>query len=122
VREFMIILEREFRERVQTRSFFIGTLLFPVFLVAIVLMSAGGGDSDERRTLAVVDRAPAGVADVFTHVLTTSIEDLMAAAEGAGGTPPTPRSTGSRRSSQTRPGTGTPTWSSGCPVTRRWTS
>lgn len=69
MREILIVVEREFRERVQTRSFAIGTLLFPVFLIAIVFMSAQGGESTEQRAIAVVDRAPAGVADIFVGTL-----------------------------------------------------
>lgn len=61
----------------QTRSFAIGTLLFPVFLVAIVFMSAQGGESTEQRTIAVVDRAPPGVADIFIGTLTADAPSMQ---------------------------------------------
>jgi ABC-2 type transport system permease protein len=70
MREFLIIVEREFRERVQTRSFVIGTLVFPVFMVGILLLPTLMGDTGRRQLdLAVVDRAPAGVGDVFVAAL-----------------------------------------------------
>lgn len=63
--EVLIVLRREFLERVRSKSFLIGTFLFPVFIIAIyVLPFIIGGDKSERR-LVVVDEAPAGVADQF---------------------------------------------------------
>jgi ABC-2 type transport system permease protein len=61
MRNVLIIIRREFLERVRTRSFVIGTALFPVFLIAMMvlpgLIKAGGGE----RTLVVVDQSPAGI-------------------------------------------------------------
>jgi len=35
--EMLIIVKREFMERVHTRSFLVGTILFPVFMIEIAL-------------------------------------------------------------------------------------
>lgn len=57
----LLVLRREFLERVRTRAFIIGTVLFPVFMVAMIFLPAiiksGGGE----RTLVLVDQAPAGI-------------------------------------------------------------
>lgn len=69
--ETLIVMRREFVERVRSKSFFIGTLLFPVFMGALfilpALLGAGGGG---ERTLVLVDEAPAGVGDAFVAALT----------------------------------------------------
>ncbi len=67
--EIWIIIEREFRERVQTRSFVIGTLAFPVFMFAIFFLPALVGSDDAQRRLVIVDDAPEGVAAVFVQAL-----------------------------------------------------
>ena len=72
MREVLIIVEREFRERVQTRSFVIGTLLFPVFMIGVMMMSSVAGDAGEQRRIALVDRAPAGLSGVFEQALLAS--------------------------------------------------
>lgn len=57
----MIIIRREFLERVRTKAFVLGTILFPLFMLALVflpgLLGGGGGE----RTLVLVDESPAGV-------------------------------------------------------------
>jgi ABC-2 type transport system permease protein len=63
MRNVMIIIRREFNERVRTRSFLLGTVLFPVFMVAMIflpsLIRSGGGE----RTLVLVDQSPAGIGE-----------------------------------------------------------
>ncbi len=81
--ELLIIIEREFRERVQTRSFVVGTLAFPVFLIAILLLPTLGGSSSGERRLVVVDGAPAGVADVFVQAMQSPRAEAAGAAAGA---------------------------------------
>jgi ABC-2 type transport system permease protein len=70
--ETMIVMRREFLERVRGKSFIISTLLFPVFMAAIfvipVLLGGGGGE----RTLVVVNEAPAEVGDAFAAGLTAA--------------------------------------------------
>jgi ABC-2 type transport system permease protein len=60
--EVMIVLRREFVERVRTRAFVLGTVLFPIFMGAVfvlpMLIGMGGGGT---RTVALVDAAPAGI-------------------------------------------------------------
>ena len=71
MREVLIILRREFLERVRSRTFLLGTVLTPLFMGALfvvpAMVGAGGGG---ERTFVVVDQAPAGVGDVFTAALT----------------------------------------------------
>jgi ABC-2 type transport system permease protein len=66
--EMMIVLKREFMERVRTRGFLLTTLLLPLFMGSLTLlpalMSSGG-----QRTLVVVDEAPPGIADYVVQSL-----------------------------------------------------
>jgi ABC-2 type transport system permease protein len=65
----LLILRREFLERVRTKAFVIGTVLFPVFMVAMIflpaLIKSGGGE----RTLVLVDQAPAGIGERVAQAL-----------------------------------------------------
>jgi ABC-2 type transport system permease protein len=73
VRELWIIVEREFLERVRTRSFVIGTLAFPVFVAAVFMLPMMMGDPGPGEIrLAVVDGAPDGIGEVFTQALVAS--------------------------------------------------
>ena len=69
--ESFIVMRREFLERVSSKSFLIGTLLFPLFMGAIFLIPAmlGGGGGGERR-LVLVDEAPPGLGASFVRQLT----------------------------------------------------
>ena len=64
------IVRREFVERVRTKGFWIGTLLFPVFMTALVLVPAllarGGGEQN----IAVVDYT----SDTFGAQVTTILD------------------------------------------------
>src|SRR5690554_321821 len=72
--EIMLILRREFLERVRTRGFLLGTILFPVFMAAILIVPAMFDESGEERRLAVIDEAPAGVGERFVQALTAPAE------------------------------------------------
>ncbi|MGH7719736.1 MAG: ABC transporter permease, partial [Gemmatimonadaceae bacterium] len=64
----LIIARREFRERVHSRSFLIGTLLLPVFMAGLIVLPQlirGGGE----RKLAVVDESGASLTGRFTEAL-----------------------------------------------------
>jgi ABC-2 type transport system permease protein len=78
MRNVFIIVRREFLERVRTKSFVLGTLLFPVFLMVIVflpgLLGTGGGE----RTLVLVDEGPAAVGAQVEAVLAAPSEDRRA--------------------------------------------
>ena len=69
MREMWIIFQREFVARVANKSFILGTLLFPIVMIAIftipTLMSGGGS----QRTLVLLDAGPPGVANRFAEVL-----------------------------------------------------
>jgi len=68
MREILLVVEREVRERVWTRSFLLGTLLFPVFVLAIVLLPTMMGDAPSRE-LTLIDEAPAPIAQLFVASL-----------------------------------------------------
>jgi ABC-2 type transport system permease protein len=80
VHEMLIVLQREFVERVRTKSFVISTLLFPVFMAAIFVVPIlmGGGSGGENR-LALASDAPAAV----TESVVTSLEIPPATERGA---------------------------------------
>ena len=70
MREILIVLQREFLERVRSRAFLIGTLAFPVLFMALLFMPAVVEDRVQERRIVLVDDAPAGVADRFVAALT----------------------------------------------------
>jgi ABC-2 type transport system permease protein len=69
MRNVLLIIRREFLERVRTRAFVIGTVLFPVFMIALMVLPAlvktGGGE----RTLVLVDQSPAGIGQRVAETL-----------------------------------------------------
>jgi ABC-2 type transport system permease protein len=69
MREVMIIVRREFLERVRTRAFLIGTIAFPIFMIAIFILPRLS-DGAVERDLVLVDEAPAPVGDRFVALLT----------------------------------------------------
>lgn len=72
--EMRIIIKREFLERVHTRSFVVGTILFPIFMIAMMVLPNVVGSKGSQRRLAVVDQAPAGIGDAFVAMLTAPPE------------------------------------------------
>jgi ABC-2 type transport system permease protein len=69
MRNVLLVIRREFLERVRTKSFVIGTVLFPVFMVAIwVLPWLLGSRGGAELTVVIVDEAPAGVG-AYTEAL-----------------------------------------------------
>lgn len=60
--ETMVIIKREFVERVRSRSFVLSTVLFPLLIMAswAVPLLIGSGGSVHRR-MVIVDNAPAGL-------------------------------------------------------------
>lgn len=71
MRNILLIIRREFLERVRTRAFVLGTVLFPAFMMAMIvlpsLIGAGGGE----RTLVLVDGSPAGIGAQVAQALQT---------------------------------------------------
>jgi ABC-2 type transport system permease protein len=63
--ETFIVMRREFLERVRSKSFVIGTILFPVLMAALFILPAMIGEGGGKRTLVLVDEAPAGIGDAF---------------------------------------------------------
>jgi len=71
MREILLIVQREFLERVRTRAFMLGTLVFPLFMAGIFVLPRLGGGGEER-VIALVDESPAGLGDAFAAALTAA--------------------------------------------------
>lgn len=82
--EVMIVMRREFLERVRTKAFILGTILFPVFMIAMWTLPALLGTSRGERTLVIVDAAPAGVAGTVEQAL-AAVGQVRAEGEKAEG-------------------------------------
>lgn len=78
MREVLIIVRREFIERVRSRAFILGTLIFPVFMVGIFALPLLSSRSTVHRTLALVDQSPAPVGQRFTELLTAADDSTVA--------------------------------------------
>ena len=76
--EVMIVLRREFLERVRSKSFLLGTFLFPILIVALYALPILMGGGKDLTTLVVVDEAPAGVADHIARALAADSADGQA--------------------------------------------
>lgn len=74
MRETMLIIRREFRERVASKSFLVGTLLFPLLMIALIFLPRLVGRGGTQWDLALVSEAPAGVTDIFERLLTAPPE------------------------------------------------
>jgi ABC-2 type transport system permease protein len=77
VSETLIIIRREFRQRVSSRSFMIGTLLLPLFMAALIVIPTvvrGGG----VRRIAVVNEAAPAIGERFVEALTVARDDTAA--------------------------------------------
>jgi len=68
--EVLAVFRREFLERVRSKAFLLGTILFPVFIAAITILPARMGSGGGTRHLVVVDQAPAGVGQAVVQLLT----------------------------------------------------
>src|SRR6185437_8667344 len=65
MKKILAVVRREFVERVRTKAFVISTVLLPVFMVAMLMMS--GGDRTSR--VAVVDASTTGLGQPVSHAL-----------------------------------------------------
>lgn len=69
MRDVLLIIKREFSERVASRSFVVGTLLFPLLMIALILLPRLVGTAGAEWRLALVSEAPPGVAKAFAAAL-----------------------------------------------------
>ena len=73
MREVMIVIRREFMERVRSRAFIIGTIVFPLFMLAVfavpILMQRS---TTAERHFALVDEAPDPIGSRFEALLTAT--------------------------------------------------
>jgi ABC-2 type transport system permease protein len=74
VRDVLLIIKREFHERVASRSFVIGTLLFPLLMALLILLPRLIGSGGTEWRLALVSEAPGAVADTFAAALSAPPE------------------------------------------------
>jgi ABC-2 type transport system permease protein len=65
-----IVLRREFLERVRSKGFLIGTVLFPLLMGALWIVPAMLGEGGGTRKIVIVDQAPAGLGQIVEQVLT----------------------------------------------------
>jgi len=77
MREILIIIRREYLERVRSRAFMIGTIVFPIFIVAAFLMPAVGNSGGATRTLALIDQAPPSIGERFIQLLTAATDSTV---------------------------------------------
>lgn len=68
MRDVRLIIKREFLERVASKSFVVGTLLFPLLLIGLMLLPGLVGSGAEWK-IALVNEAPAGVGSAFATAL-----------------------------------------------------
>jgi ABC-2 type transport system permease protein len=69
VRDVLLIIRREFRERVRSRSFLVGTLLFPLLILGLALLPGLIGSGGAAWTLALVNEGPPEVGRAFAAAL-----------------------------------------------------
>jgi ABC-2 type transport system permease protein len=69
VHDALLIIRREFRERVASRSFLIGTLIFPLLMIGFILLPRLVGSRGTERTIVVVNDGPSGVGAAFAAAL-----------------------------------------------------
>ena len=67
--DVLLIIRREFHERVASKSFLLGTLLFPLLMIALVMLPRMIGSRGAERTLALVNEGPPGVGAAFAGAL-----------------------------------------------------
>jgi ABC-2 type transport system permease protein len=66
----MLIVRREFHERVASRSFLFGTIIFPLIMIGLIMLPRLVGSRGAERTLAVINDAGPSVGDAFAAALT----------------------------------------------------
>jgi ABC-2 type transport system permease protein len=69
VHDAILIVRREFRERVASRSFLIGTVIFPLIMIGLILLPRLVGSGGTERTIIVINDGPAGVGAAFAAAL-----------------------------------------------------
>ena len=67
--DVFLIVRREFRERVASRSFLLGTILFPSLMAGLIFLPRIIGSRGAERTLVLVNEGPAGLGTAFAEAL-----------------------------------------------------
>jgi ABC-2 type transport system permease protein len=73
--EILVIIQREFVERVRSRSFLISTILMPLFIIGSYAIPAMMGSGGGSRRIAVVDESGQRVGDAVVASLTAPRQD-----------------------------------------------
>lgn len=68
--EILSVFRREFLERVRSKAFLLGTILFPIFMAAMWILPARMGSGGGNLHIVVVDQAPAGLGQAVVQLLT----------------------------------------------------
>ena len=69
MRDVLLIIRREFRERVASKSFLLGTLLFPLLMMALVMLPRLVGSRGAELTFALVNEGPPALGAAFIATL-----------------------------------------------------
>ncbi len=72
--EILLIIRREFLERVRSKAFVIGTVLFPVLMLAMFILPMLLDRGGSTRSLVVVDEVGGSIGDQFVAELTAPRE------------------------------------------------
>ena len=67
--EMLIVLRREFMERVRSRSFLVSTILIPVFVGGLFLLPVVMGSGGGEHRIVLVDESPAGIGEMVARTL-----------------------------------------------------
>ena len=84
VNRILAVIRREYLERVKTKAFWISTILVPIFLGAVMILSGSIDRAVTVRGLGVTKGARAAIEAAGGKV---EIEFALRAADGAGGRP-----------------------------------
>jgi ABC-2 type transport system permease protein len=79
MREILIIVQREFLERVRTKTFVLSTLLLPALVVLMVVLPVLFSPQGGEQSLVVVDEAPGAVGEQVVALLTQPREEAPSA-------------------------------------------
>ena len=72
--DVLLIIRREFRERVASKSFLLGTILFPLLMIGLLILPRLVGRGGTERTLVLVNEGPPGIGAAFTAALSRPAE------------------------------------------------
>jgi ABC-2 type transport system permease protein len=75
VHDALLIARREFLERVHSKSFLVGTLVFPVLMMALIALPRFVGSRGTEWNLVILNEGPAGMGEALARELTARPAD-----------------------------------------------